>query len=262
MTREPPARGGQTEAADFADTDDEPRVAVVPVDSVGVEIHAVNVDSALAQALAIRPELAEDAAVIEQRKAEAAFARSGVWPALDLVASYNRFGLAGEQNPHGPQDPIPYQVEGDLGDSFDTLADGDFHSARVGLALELPILNREAKGRSAGQRASRSRPRPSLTPHPEVDSRRGSMPQRGWRRRASGSMPHAPAARRRRSSLGRAGSFRLRPPPTLVLTRQNDLSAARLTRSGLSPTDRPYRDGAARTLIEARGIQVSTEEND
>jgi outer membrane protein TolC len=252
----------------LADTDDELwRSQLVPVDSVGVEIHSVNVDSALAQALAIRPELAEDAAVIEQRKAEAAFARSGVWPALDLVAVYDRYGLAGSQNPNGPQDPIPYQVDGDLGDSFDTLADGDFHSARVGLALELPILNREAKGRRAAAESFQKQAEAELTRtrksiRAEVLDAAARVETASQRIDAARSGREAAeiqlSAERDRFASGLSTNF-------LVLTRQNDLSAARLDEIRAITDYRTARTEMARasgTLIEERGIQVSTEEND
>jgi outer membrane protein TolC len=252
----------------LADTDDELwRSQLVPVDSVGVEVHAVNVDSALAQALAIRPELAEGAAEIERRKAETAFAKDGVWPALDLVASYDRFGLAGEQNPNGPPDPIPPQVDGDLGDSWETLADGDFHAARVGLALELPILNREAKGRAAAAKSFQKQAEAELTRtrksiRAEVLDAAARLETASQRIDAARSGREAAeiqlSAERDRFASGLSTNF-------LVLTRQNDLSAARLDEIRAITDYRTARTEMARasgTLIEERGIQVSPEEND
>jgi outer membrane protein TolC len=252
----------------LADTDDQLWSSpLVPVDSVGANPQPVDVPSAIERAFANRPELAEDAAVIERRKAEAAFARSGVWPALDLIASYDRFGLSGRQNPNGPQDPIPSQMEGDLGDSFGTLGDGDFHSARVGLALELPIRNRTAKGRAAAAKSFQKQAEAELTRtrktiRAEVIDAAARLETAGQRIDAARSGREAAeiqlAAERDRYATGLSTNF-------LVLTRQNDLSAARLDEIEAITDYRTARTEMARAsgmLIEERGIQVSTEEND
>ena len=252
----------------LADTDDQLWLSqLVPVDSVGVDVTQVDLPAAIERALATRPELAEDAAVIEQRKAETAFAKDGVWPALDLVATYDRFGLAGQQNPNGPQDPIPYQVQGDLGDSFDTLADGDFHSARVGLALELPIRNRTAKGRAAAAKSFQKQAEAVLTRtrktvRAEVIDAAARLETAGQRIDAARSGREAAeiqlAAERDRYATGLSTNF-------LVLTRQNDLSSARLDEIEAITDYRTARTEMARasgSLIDERGIQVSTDENE
>ena len=70
-------------------------------------------------------------AFVDRRKAESAFARDGIRPALDAVVSYDRLGLSGFRNPSGSVIPgfpveLPGGEEGGWGRSFDTLGDGDF----------------------------------------------------------------------------------------------------------------------------------------
>jgi outer membrane protein TolC len=253
----------------LADTDDAMwRSQLAPTDSVGMAVEPVNVDSALTRALTTRPELEEGMAVIEQRKAEAAFARDGKWPALDLVASYDRYGLAGKRNPDGPpENPLPDELAGDLGDSFGSLGDGDFHSARVGLALELPILNRTAKGQAAAAQSVQRQAEAELTRtrktiRAEVLDAAARVDAAGQRIEATRSGREAAeiqlSAEKDRYATGLSTNF-------LVLTRQNDLSRARLDEISALTDYRTARTEMARasgSLIEERGIQVTTDQKD
>jgi outer membrane protein TolC len=158
-------------------------------------------------------------------------------------------------------------MEGDLGDSFGTLGDGDFHSARVGLALELPIRNRTAKGRAAAAKSFQKQAEAELTRtrktiRAEVIDAAARLETAGQRIDAARSGREAAeiqlAAERDRYATGLSTNF-------LVLTRQNDLSAARLDEIEAITDYRTARTEMARAsgmLIEERGIQVSTEEND
>ena len=47
-----------------------------------------------------------------------AFARNGIWPSLDAVVSYDRFGLAGSANPAGPTTGLPSNLDGTFDRSF------------------------------------------------------------------------------------------------------------------------------------------------
>ncbi|TMA31098.1 MAG: hypothetical protein E6J87_16525, partial [Deltaproteobacteria bacterium] len=105
-------------------------------------------------ALAGRPELDEARAALDRRRAEFARARSGVWPALDAVVSYDRFGLAGTRNPSAPAGSIPPELSGDLGRSLRTLRDGDLDATRVAVVLGLPITNRTARAAVVAARST------------------------------------------------------------------------------------------------------------
>src|SRR5439155_27380168 len=115
--------------------------ALDPTDSAAVEVAPVDVAVALERALASRPELDAVRAAVDRRRAETALARNDVWPTLDAVVAYDRFGLAGSRNSAGPTGTIPPELIGDLGQSFSRLGDGDFDATRVALVLGLPIRN-------------------------------------------------------------------------------------------------------------------------
>jgi HAE1 family hydrophobic/amphiphilic exporter-1 len=127
---------------------------LAPSDDIEVETRPVDLGRAMADALALRPELDAFEALVELRRAETAFAKDGVKPALDLVASYDRFGLAGSPNDVGgipgfPGADVPRDLDGNFGDSVEQLVDGDFEDARVALVFEIPIGNRSARARAA-----------------------------------------------------------------------------------------------------------------
>lgn len=248
----------------LADTDQTLWMArLVPVDSAAVEVPAVDLEGSLERALSARPELAESAAVIDRRKAETAFAQDGVWPALDVVASYDRFGLAGEENPAGPGDPIPPELDGGLGDSFGSLGDGDFDAARVALVLELPLLNRTARGQAAAARSIERQAEVALartrkTIRAEVIDAAAQVVTAGQRIEAARSGREAAeiqlGAEQDRYATGLSTNF-------LVLTRQNDLSRARLNEISALTDYRTARTEMARatgSLLEERGIQFES----
>jgi HAE1 family hydrophobic/amphiphilic exporter-1 len=80
---------------------------LAPSDDIEVETRPVDLGRAMADALALRPELDAFEALVELRRAETAFAKDGVKPALDLVASYDRFGGGGAPNHTGARPGVP-----------------------------------------------------------------------------------------------------------------------------------------------------------
>lgn len=203
---------------------------IVPVDSATVGAAAVDVRDLVGQALARRPEIAAREADLERLRTEGALARNEEQPALDAVLSYDRFGLAGAKNDSGPDDPIPPALDGKWRRSFRTLGDGDFNSARVALELGLPIRNRTARAAAAAaHRAARqaeaevARTRKAV--RAEVQDAAAVLETAEQRIAAARAGREAAeiqlAAERDRYDVGRSTNF-------LVLTRQNDLSRARL----------------------------------
>ena len=235
--------------------------SLAPVESVAVEVVRVDVAAALERALAARPELAIAEAVVGRRRAEASFARNGVWPSLDAVVSYDRFGLAGSRNAALASGSVPAGLEGDLGGSFHSLGTGDFNAARLSLELGLPIVNRTARGTAAAaghvQRqaeADLSRVRKAI--RAEVLDAAAAVETAGQRIDAARSGREAAeiqlSSERDRYATGLSTNF-------LVLTRQNDLSRARLDEISALTDYRRARAELARatgSLIEDRGIHV------
>ena len=234
-----------------------------PTDSVATTVAPVDAEASLRRALATRPELAAARAALERRHTETALARNGVWPALDAVVSYDRFGLAGSRNPVGPASTIPPDMRGDLGTSFDRLGDGDFEATRVALVLGLPIRNRTAHAdaavaRSAENQAEADLMRVRKLVRAEVLDAVAALETAGQRIEATRAGREAAeiqlAAERDRYSTGLSTNF-------LVLTRQNDLSRARLDEISARTDYQIARTELARatgSLIQDRGIDIGT----
>lgn len=235
---------------------DEPAVEVVPVDAA----------AAMAAALAARPEVAAAEALVERRRAESAFARDRLRPALDLVVSYDRFGLAGARNPAAGDVPglpgeAPPGLEGGFGDSLDSLAGGDFDDARIALVLELPLGNRQARAGAAiagddQRRAEAEVARARKAIRAEVLDATVTLDTVGGRIDAARAARRAAevqlGAERDRYAVGLSTNF-------LVLTRQNDLAAARLAEIAALTDYRTARTELARatgSLLGERGIEL------
>jgi len=236
---------------------------LAPVEPAAVDTAAAaDVPGSLQYAFAHRPELEIAASAVERRRAEGAYARSGAWPSLDAVVSYDRFGLAGSGNPSGLPGGMAALRSGDLGDSFDVLQDGDYDAARVALVLGLPIRNRAARGNAAAARhaerqaeADLARVRKAI--RAEVLDAAAALETAEQRIDAARASREAAeiqlAAERDRFATGLTTNF-------LVLTRQNDLSRARLDEISARTDYRRARTEMARasgSLIEGRGIEIT-----
>src|SRR6185295_4808670 len=246
----------------LADTDEDLWSAqIAPAESAAVAVTPVDVAGSLQRALSARPELVAAQAIVDRRRAETSYAKNSVWPALDAVASYDRFGLAGSRNPKGASDPIPPSLDGDLSKSFETLGDGDFDAARVALVLSLPIRNRAARADAAiaghvERQAENDLIRVRKVIRAEVLDAASALDTAGQRIESSRAGREAAevqlAAEKDRYETGLSTNF-------LVLTRQNDLSRARLDEISALTDYRMARTEMARatgSLIEERGINI------
>lgn len=231
-----------------------------PVEDAAVTVAPVDVAAEMDRALANRPELAVAQAVVDQRRTETSFAKNGRWPSLDAVVSYDRFGIAG--NPTVSAGQVPPDLMGKWGDSFQSLSDGDFDAARVALELELPIVNRAARGAAD---AAQSRERQALADlelvrksiRAEVLDAAAALETAGQRIEAARSGREAAevqlSAEQDRYATGLSTNF-------LVLTRQNDLSRAQLDEISSLTDYRAARTEMARAtgrLAEEYGIDAS-----
>ena len=232
-----------------------------PVDTAEVEIHPVDLPAALERALKNRPELAAQQAALDRKRAESAFAHNAVQPSLDAVLSYDRFGLAGTRNPALPDVGFPAELSGNLGQSFHTLGEGDFSTTSLALQLEFPIRNRTALAAAV---AARSAERQALADlaiarnnvRAEVLDAVAALETAGQRITAARSAREAAeiqlSAEQDRYKVGLSTNF-------LVLTRQNDLSQARLQEISALTDYRNARAEMARatgSVIEERGIDL------
>jgi outer membrane protein len=235
---------------------------LVPGDSVQMAVAPVVVEAALARGLEARPELTLARAVVERRRAELAFARSGVLPGLNAVASYERIGLAGAQNPLGLGGALPAGLSGGYGRSFDRLGDGDFDSARLALVLDLPLPNRSARAaatiaRSVERQADLDLMRVRKAIRAEILDAAAALETAGQRIEAARAGREAAQvqldAEVDRYTTGLSTNF-------LVLTRQNDLSRSRLDEISALTDYRKARSEMARatgSLIDERSIGLN-----
>lgn len=238
---------------------------LAPVEDATVEVVPVDVPASLQRALSARPELAIADAVVKRRRAETAFARDGIWPSLDAVVSYDRFGIAGSLNPGGSPGSLPSELDGDFSKSFESLGRGDFDATRVALVLGLPIGNRAARGNAAVARHVERQSETDLVRvrkaiRAEVLDAAAALETAGQRIEAARSGREAAevqlSAERDRYDTGLSTNF-------LVLTRQNDLSRARLDEISALTDYRTARTEMARatgSLIDERGIDVGGKE--
>jgi outer membrane protein TolC len=232
---------------------------LAPVEDATLEIVPVNVGASLDRALAVRPELSIADAVVKRRRAETAFARDGIWPSLDAVVSYDRLGLAGRNA--GSTGTLPPELDGKFDKSIESLGRGNYDAARVALVLGLPIGNRAARGNAAVARHTERQAEADLARvrkiiRAQVLDAAAAIETAGQRIEAARAGREAAevqlSAERDRYGTGLSTNF-------LVLTRQNDLSRARLDEISALTDYRTARTEMARatgSLIEERGIDI------
>ena len=233
----------------------------VPSDTAFTEAGPIDVSAALDRALKLRPELEAVGAETRKAQAQVAYAHDGEHPSLDAVVSYDRYGLAGSRNLSSPFGSLPASMDGDLGDSFHSLSNGAFDGVRFALVLGLPVGNREARGnseaaehtvRAAG--AEMARLRNSI--RVEVLDAAASLETARQRIQAARASREAAEVQLRsekdRYASGLSTNF-------LVLTRQNQLSRARLDEIAALTDYRLARTEIGRatgSLPQDRGVQT------
>lgn len=239
---------------------------LVPADDIDIQPSEVDLASALEAALTARAEVDAAELLLDRRAIEAEFAADRIHPSLDAVVSYDRFGLAGELNPAGGFIPglpeeVPERLVGDFGDAWSGIGDGDFDDTRIGLVFELPLGNRTAEANAeiaddVQRQAEADLARVRKAVRAEVLDAAAVLETAGARIGAAQAALEAAEVQldseQERFGVGLSTNF-------LVLTRQNDLSNARLNhiraladyRAALVEMDR-----ATGNLLAERGIEV------
>jgi outer membrane protein TolC len=227
----------------------------------------VDAAAAVASGLADRPEVAEAASRIARSAVDEEVARSRVLPQLDLVGAYTGRGLAGSKNPDvaapfpGLTVNVPPALDGGLGRSYATLFDNRFPDASIGLALSIPVGNRVAKADAAIARSTRVQAESSLAQvrlRVEVEVLNAVAGLRSAAQRVEA----ARAGRDAAETLLRAENDRFAAgttTPFFVLTRQNDLTQARISEVAALTDHKKARSELARargTLLDERNIRI------
>jgi len=110
----------------------------------------VDLEQAIATALAERPEVRQQQLELERLELESRFAQNQKLPQANVTFGYGSAGIAGRGRI--PQPDGSFQIlDSDLADAFQTVRDRDFDGWSIGLLFGVPIQNRTA--RAAATRA-------------------------------------------------------------------------------------------------------------
>ncbi|MFQ5653312.1 MAG: TolC family protein [Planctomycetota bacterium] len=111
-------------------------IQIVPATELAFEPFPVELGAAIRLALDERDDLREASLAIESSQLDLERRRNDRLPALNLQGSWTQAGL-----------------EGGFGDSLDELGSGRFYDWSLGVSFEMPLGNRQARGRLAQARA-------------------------------------------------------------------------------------------------------------
>jgi outer membrane protein TolC len=242
------------------------KAEIVPTDEPESKTRAASLGQALDAALSKRPEISEARWRHERVEVQVEARKSDLKPRLDLVAAYGRRGLAGHANPsavdfNGQPVVVPDPLNGGWKRSYGTIHDNEFPDASVGLAFSLPLGNRAAKAGLAIAKSELSQAATVVSAaeqQVQAEVRNAVFALESARQRVEAAIAGRSAAEtqlyaeQERFQAGLSTNF-------LVLTRQNDLTAARVTET-LALTD--YRKAetelarATGELLEQRHIVV------
>jgi outer membrane protein len=226
----------------------------------------VDIGAAIGDALRLRPEIAEARALVAQQDIAATLARNAVKPRLDLVGGYTMRGLAGSRNTGavsigGLPVVMPPSLEGGSPTSWQNLATQTFPDATVGIAFELPLGGRAARGELGAAAAQQRQAALALATTEQriaVDVRNAATALETAAGRIDAAKAGLAAAQiqlqaeQDRFSAGLTTSF-------FVLTRQNDLALAQLADIAALADYRRAETELARatgTLLRDRGIHL------
>ncbi len=237
---------------------------IVPTDEPEATYEPPPLADMLAVAQDKRPEIAEFKAQQTVSEVQVTARKSDVMPRVDLVAQYARRGLAGTINPdaesfNGGPITVPTPILGGTGRSYGTIGENRFPDASIGLSVSVPITNRTARANLAIANSQLQQSKVDLTAtrqQVEAEVRNGAAALATARSRIDSSKAARVAAEtqlfaeQEKFNVGLSTNF-------LVLTRQNDLTQARVTETDALTDYRKAATELARatgTLLERRNI--------
>ncbi len=229
-------------------------------------------DSAIKEALAERPELAENAIAVDVNGLDYRLAREAVKPRIDAFANLTSAGLAGQTVPGIANNPLsaffpagfgalPPQLIGSYGQSLSNLGSGNFTTAQVGVQISLPLRNRTATSQAAvvaadGRRLKLQQAQIGMAIEADVRDALQGVNSANARLEAAGvarrSAEEQYASEQRQFQAGTSSVF-------LVLQRQTDMISAR-AREVRARADAAEAianlDRATASTLEKRGVTV------
>lgn len=128
-------------------------VEATPTDEPASSAPAIDVRSAVAEALDKSPDVRQDRINLASRRIDLKAAHNQLMPQLDFIGNVAITGLGGDQIFRGGSifgsTGIVEVQEGNLGNSFRQLFSGDFRNWTLGLQLSVPVRNDQAKAQHA-----------------------------------------------------------------------------------------------------------------
>ena len=120
---------------------------VEPSDSPSVEPVALDRAASLESGLTRRPEILSAGLTIQNQTLQSRYAENQLLPRLDLRAGAGLTGIAGDLKP-GTESPFP----GNYSRSLDRLGSGNYYNYSVGVVLQIPLSNAQARSKYAQAR--------------------------------------------------------------------------------------------------------------
>ena len=126
------------------------RLPIIPLTPPETERLPIDLEQAIATALAQRPEIVTQQLIVERSEIDSAFFRNQKKPRLDLTARYGYGGVGGDLLLRDPETgEVIGTVPGGFDDALDQISGGDFPGWSVGLFFGFPLQNRTARAQSA-----------------------------------------------------------------------------------------------------------------
>jgi len=245
--------------------------AIIPETAPDTKATAVPLRDAVTQALASRPELAENRIALDVNQLDVRLNRDQTKPQVNAFANLSATGLAGTtlpagSNPFGSLFPItiagpPQIFIGGLGQAWSGLFGGNFPTAQLGVQISLPLRNRTAEAQLAtseaeGRRLKIVRDQAQMAVEADVRNALQAATSAEARLAAASlarqSAEEQYASEQRQFQAGTSTVF-------LVLQRQTDLIAAK-SREVRAQADvaeaKANLDRAMGATIEAQGIRA------
>lgn len=137
-------------------------MALIPTDEPSFEADPVDLNAALAEARANRPELRRLRLEEEISGIDIKYLKNQTRPRVDFQATVSTTGLAGapldsESLRAGETSPVPQRYVGGYGRSLLNMGASDARNFAVGVTIQLPFKNRTAQANLAGAQLARER---------------------------------------------------------------------------------------------------------
>jgi outer membrane protein TolC len=123
---------------------------IEPSETASVAPIATNRSASLESALSRRPEFLAAAVTVQNQALQSRYAENQLLPRFDFRAGAGLTGIAGDFKPTNPGDNNPFP--GSYARSLERLGSGDFYNYSVGVVLQIPISNAQARAKHAQAR--------------------------------------------------------------------------------------------------------------